>query len=157
MWPKLPRWGSNVAVSPAFHLISQRLVTGTNEDIAYIHVKRRTILLRLPFVKSLTICDITVSHPPGPWSLGSVAYALPYMKLICPFVKSPLEQRFLEVRDSVSSVLAIVFVSVMYCSYSSPVGLRPLATRTCVRVCECVYVPSVLSECDSFSNVFRCS
>lgn len=74
-------------------------------------------------MKPLTIGRITVSHPPGPWNVGFVFYLPVDRKLSCALVlrlvESPLERRFLVVRDSVSSVfLAIIFISITYGSNS---------------------------------------
>ena len=63
-----------MATGPLFQLLtSQRLVTGTNEDIFYIRVRRAD-----PFATS-AIPDITIPHPPELWSLGFVFYTLLYV------------------------------------------------------------------------------
>lgn len=118
-------WENNAAIGyfwwPSLHLLtSQCLVTGTNEDISYIHMRMAESFCYFScHLEASYYLLPTMSHPPMSWSLGFVFFTLPYMKLICPFVKSPLEPRFLEVRDSISSVfLEIIFVSITYCSSS---------------------------------------
>ena len=116
-WAKSPKQrkqgNRRLFLSPVLRLhMYQHLVMGTHKDICNLRMRTAE-----SFYQSFSSeASYPWPHPAGP---GFVSLSTLCEALALRFVKSPLARRFLEVRDSVSSVfLAVIFLSVTDCSNS---------------------------------------
>lgn len=141
-----------------FHLLpSQCLVTGTNEDISSIHM-RMAVSFCYFFCHSwsLLLSATSLYHTllyPGAWGLW---FLLSYMKLIFPFVKSPLEKGSLRsgVMSPVSfwrSSLYLLHTGAIPSLWASDLWKQGISKSAF----QCMY--AVFSMCVPLSHGFRWS